>query len=226
MPSLPIEAIHSIKDQITFLSFLKEHLSWPIEEDANFEEATYYWDTEEFGYDKNFFKESTIYQLKPFMQDQPWGIFILHLSSQRIFISELRNIIRSLNPSIRKLKDYPTWRPNHLLFICTYDWKNYTFAHFEGDKPQTAKLSTFSWEFNSSYLRTVCEYNLSALMMPEKTELFGASLDDWVDIWSTAFSIKKVTNKFLKKWLMSFTKSKVNMLKELAEKKSVLLLNY
>lgn len=197
MTPLPIEAVSSIKDQKSFFAFLNNYLAWPIKEEIDFEDATYYWDTSEFGYDKSYFKGSSIYQLRPFVQDQPWGIFILHLTSPKIFISELKNILRSLCPSIRKLRDYPTWKPNHLLFICTYDWKNYTFAHFDGDKPQSAKLSTFSWEYNSSYLRTVCEYNLSSLQMPENLDLFGdVDSTRWIKNWSEAFSIKKVTDKF------------------------------
>ena len=148
MTPLSIEAVNSIKDQKSFFVFLNKYLSWPFTEETNFEDATYYWDTDEFGCDKSYFKGSSIYQLRPFTNDQPWGIFILQLSRPRIYISELKNILRSLSPSVRKLKDYPTWKPNHLLFICTHDWKDYTVAHFDGDKPQSAKLSTFSWEHN------------------------------------------------------------------------------
>ena len=197
MTPLSIEAVGSIKDQNSLFEFLKNYLAWPIGEDIDFEDATYYWDTEEFDYPKEYFKGSEIYQLRPFSAAQPWGIFFLHLAKSKPSTSELRNIVRSLSPAKRKLKDYPTWQPNHLLFICTDNWKNYTFAHFDGDSPQSAKLSTFEWQHGSSYLRTVCEFNLAALRMPEAKDLFN-ELDqvEWVKQWSEAFSIKKVTDKF------------------------------
>ena len=129
------ESVQKISDQKSFINFLTESLYWPIDQEIEFEDLTYYWDTDEFGYDKDYFRGSSIFQIRPFVQDQPWGIFILQPKTPKIYIGELKNILRSLTPSPRKLKDYPTWKPNHLLFICTHDWKNYTFAHFNGEKP-------------------------------------------------------------------------------------------
>ena len=160
---VPLEAVQKINDKKSFFAFLKQELNWPIEEEIEFEDATYYWDTDEFDYPKEYFKGSEIFQLRPFTEIQPWGIFFLHLAKPKPGIIQLRNIVRSLSPSKRKLKDYPTWIPNHLLFICTDNWKDYTFAHFEGIKPDKAKLSTFDWLHGSSYIRTICEFNLDCL---------------------------------------------------------------
>jgi len=195
--AVPIEAVKKISDQSSFFEFLKNELNWPIAEDVEFEDATFYWDTDEFDYPKDYFKGSEIYQLRPFSPAQPWGIFFLKLTKETPSITELRNIVRSLSPSKRKLKDYPTWNPENILFICTYNWKDYKLVHFEGDKPQKAKLSSFEWEHESSYLRTVCEFNLAALRIPENLDLFGeVDQSVWLSQWKEAFSIKKVTDKF------------------------------
>jgi len=189
--------VQNISSQESLFIFLREHLNWKFPEDLPFEDLTYYWDTDEFGLNKNYFKGSSVFQIRPLNPGQPWGIFIIELKTPKLSITELRNIIRGLAPSVRKVKDYPTWKPQHLLFICTHDWKNYTFAHFTGDKPNTAKLLTFGWEFKSSYIRTVCEHNLSALVLPEDLNLFGEIASSiWIDKWREAFNIKKVTDKF------------------------------
>ena len=194
---ISFEAVQNIHDQASLFKFLRDQLNWKLDEDLLFEDLTYFWDTDEFGHKKKFFKGSSIYQIRPFSQNQPFGIFIIELKTQRLHITELREIIRGLAPTVRKVKDFPTWRPQHLLFICTHNWKNYTFAHFTGEKPHTAKLSTFGWEFNSSYLRTVCEHNLSALILPQDLDQSGdINTSIWITQWKEAFNVKKVTDKF------------------------------
>ncbi|OGU73051.1 MAG: hypothetical protein A2V93_07265 [Ignavibacteria bacterium RBG_16_34_14] len=204
---IQISEVQKIKDQSTFFAFLKNELNWPIEQDIEFEDATYYWNTNEFDYPIEYFKGSEIFQLRPFTDVQPWGIFFLLLGKPKPSITELRNIVRSLSPAKRKLKDYPTWKPNHLLFICTHNWQDYTIAHFEGENPSSAKLSTFEWQYGSTYLRTVCEFNLTSLRMPEGVDLFQ-QLDqkDWIQQWSEAFNIKKVTDKFFDEMINVFQK--------------------
>ncbi|MDI6802884.1 MAG: Eco57I restriction-modification methylase domain-containing protein [Bacteroidota bacterium] len=195
MKHIPSEAVQNIHNQNSFFQFFKDHLGWKIQDDISFDELTYGWSPEEMDLKSDDLRGSRISQLRPFTHDQPWGIFFIHLAKPQVYVTQLRKLIRALAPMKRKHKDYPTWNPHNLLFICTPDWKNYTFAHFEDGKPEKAKLSTFGWEYQSSYIRTLCEFNLKALQMPE-VDMFSISPKLWLDEWSKAFDVKSVTDKF------------------------------
>lgn len=199
---VPVQVIHSIHDQKSFLQFLRDELLWDIPLNLKFDDLTFGWNPEEIGLSKADLRGSGISQLRPFKDEaQPWGIFFIHLNSPRLYITALRKIIRGLNPRKRQHANHPTWKPLHLLFVCTHDWKSYTFAHFDGDDPQSAKISSFGWEYQSDFIRTLCEFNLSQLRLPEDLNLFGeVDSDPWIKQWSAAFDVKKVANKFFEQY--------------------------
>ncbi|MGD1045761.1 MAG: DNA methyltransferase, partial [Bacteroidota bacterium] len=197
---LPVEAVRSIHDQSSFLEFLRSHLGWPIQEQLSFEDLSYGWQPEEIGLKPDNLKGSTIVQLRPFTENQPWGIFILQLAQLQVYVTQLRALIRALNPMKRKLKDYPTWQPKNVLLICTPDWKNYTFAHFEGTDPNKAKLSMFGWDYQSDFVRTLCEFNIPKLEYPQAMDLLGLDPSVWLQQWASAFDVKRVTDKFYEEY--------------------------
>jgi type I restriction-modification system DNA methylase subunit len=196
MRPIPVEAVHKIKDQESFIRFLREELGWKMQEEVALSDLSFQWFPEDFELKPDDLRGSRITQLRPFVKDQPWGIFILQLGSSRLYVSDLRKILRGLNPTQRKPKDHPTWPARNLLFLCTPDWKNYTFARFEGDAPESATLYTFGWEYQSTFVRTLCEFNISQLQFPEQEDVFGIDFKAWVDQWSSAFDVKKVTKRF------------------------------
>ncbi|MBU1298902.1 MAG: Eco57I restriction-modification methylase domain-containing protein, partial [Bacteroidetes bacterium] len=210
MKHIPSEAVQNIHNQNSFFQFLRDHLGWNIQDDISFDDLTFGWQPEEMGLKSDDLRGSRISQLRPFTNDQPWGIFFIHLAKPQVYVTHLRKLIRALAPMKRKHKDYPTWNPHNLLFICTLDWKNYTFAHFEDGKPEKAKLSTFGWEYQSSYIRTLCEFNLKALQIPE-ADMFSIPLNElscqpklWLEQWSEAFDVKSVTDKFFQELRNTF----------------------
>ena len=219
--AIPAEAVHSIKDQSSFLRFLRDNLAWPIDESISFENLTYDWFPSDLALTPEDLRGSKIFQLRPFTQYQPWGIFILQLSSSRLYMSELRRLLRNLVPRQRVVQSHPTWKLAHLLFICTNDWKSYTFAHFEGDKPERAKLSTFGWDFQSGYIRTLCQFNIPALKYPEQENLFGVDPRPWIQLWSSAFDVKPVTKRFYQEYDRVFRSIKVHLAKQFGLPKSL-----
>src|SRR5687767_8078702 len=110
----------------------------------------------------------------------------------------LREVLRWLVPNRRKAPDKRSWNRDHLLFICTHDYKQFRFAYFKDPVKEEAKekapprLAAFGWESGSSEVRTVCEFNLTYLGWPDDP------LDKvaWVDQWSEAFNVEKVTKRF------------------------------
>jgi len=195
MKPIPIQSVKDVYDQASFVKLLRDELAWPIQDDLKLEDITFDWFIEDIGLKPDDLRGSRFVQLRPFQNDQPWGIFFVELKAPRLYVTEFRKILRALSPMKRKHKDYPTWNPKNLLFICTPDWKNYTFAHFEGEDAQKAKIATFGWEYQSSYIRTVCEFNLKALQMPE-SDMFNIPPKVWIDQWSAAFDVKRVTKQF------------------------------
>jgi len=198
--SISPSSIHSIHSREDFLRFLSSELSWPIPDDLSFDDVTFDVYPDELGIRREDLRGSTIAQIRPFVQDQPWGIFVLQLQQPRLYLTELRRVLRALEPMKRKLKDFKTWNPQHVLFICTNDWKNYTFAHFEGEVAQKAKISTFGWEYQSDFIRTLCEFNIPHLAYPQESDLLGLDPKLWVEQWSSAFDVKKVTKKFYEEY--------------------------
>ena len=206
--SIPVEAAHSIHDQNSFFAFLRNQLNWPLQDNIDVKDAMFGWEPESIGLKPEDLRGSSITQLRPFVEGQPWGIFFLHLKQEKLYVTELRRILRGLQPMKRKLKDYPTWNPQHVLFVCTPDWKNYTFAHFEGEESQRAKLSTFGWEYESPFVRTLCEFNIPALGYPVDKDMFGLDPSAWTTQWSAAFDVKKVTDKFYEEYDKVFREMK------------------
>lgn len=194
--SISPAAIHSIDSREDFLRFLSADLMWPIPDDLTFEDLTFDAYPEELGIRKEELRGSQIVQLRQFVEGQPWGIFIVQLAQPRLYTTELRKLLRGLEPRKRTEKAYKTWHPKHILFICTHDWKSFTFAHFDGDLAQNAKITTFGWDHGSDFVRTLCQYNLPSLVYPTGTDMFGLDPAVWVKQWASAFDVKKVTDTF------------------------------
>jgi len=191
-----------------FRDFLQEKLNWPIREVSK-ESLTYEYLPEELKIDGkqiNRFTGDTIYQLIPVVRNQPWGIFLLELNIPKVYITFLRLILHGLVPYRRKLSStMPTWEIENLLFICTYNYKDFTFAHFKGKKYQKAKLSTFNWTSGETRFRTLCEFNLPPLFYNEE---FKDNPQKWLKEWSKAFDKEKLTKEFFEayKFALKFIK--------------------
>ena len=194
-----------------FVSFLQDKLNWPIKEEISKESLTYEFLPEELRIEEKQLrrlKGDSIYQLIPFTEEQPWGIFLLELNTPRVYTTFLRQILHGLVPSRRKPSDLPTWQLENLLFICTCNYKDFTFAHFKGEKYQKAKLSTFSWTAGETRLRTLCEFNLPPLFHNEE---FKYNPKDWLTEWSKAFDKEKLTKEFFEayKFALQFIKDRL-----------------
>ena len=187
----------NIRDFDGFCNFLRFKLYWPIKEDLSKESLTYEFLPEELRIEEKQLRHlegDSIYQIRPFTTNQPWGIFLLELNNSKVYTTFLRQILRGLVPSRRKKSStLPTWEFENLLFICTYNYENFTFAHFKGERYQKAKLSTFGWTHGETRLRTLCEFNLPPLFYNEE---FEYNPREWLKEWSKSFDKEKLTTEF------------------------------
>ncbi|MGH2566696.1 MAG: hypothetical protein ACRDGA_00025 [Bacteroidota bacterium] len=112
-----MEAVQAVHDEASFFKLMRDELSWPIPDDLKFDDLTYDWFLTDIGLKPQDLRGSRLVQLRPFFDNtQPWGIFFLQLASPRLYITELRNILRALSPKKRTLQDHPTWNPQNILF--------------------------------------------------------------------------------------------------------------
>ncbi len=199
-------ALTSCHDQQSFFQgLLHKTLEWPAAGVGKVEVIAYSWSAEELqavGHERQVV-DGRAWQIQPLEHGQPWGIFVLEFKNSDAFntgrgmAGVLRRILRGLVSSRRKDAGLPSWKRDHLLFICTHRWEHYKFAYFRskfGD-PRGSRLTTFGWGPGTSN-RTVCEFNLPALEWPADP----TNAEKWVADWARAFDKERLTNDFFKRF--------------------------
>ncbi len=199
-------ALANCRDEASFFRFLlNDTLEWPVSDAEKIEDISFGWSAAELqaaGIESKLV-EGPIWQLQPLEDRQPWGIFVLEfrqpdvLSHRRGMAGVLRRVLRGLVASRRKDPNRPSWKHEHLLFICTHKWQTFRFAYFRsapGDS-RTPKLKTFGWAPETQN-RTVCEFNLPKLVWPDDPE----NAEKWVAQWAAAFDKEPLTTDFFKRF--------------------------
>ncbi|MEM4168449.1 MAG: DNA methyltransferase, partial [Candidatus Caldarchaeum sp.] len=184
----------------SLLQLLREPLGWPIEPDALIDDISFEWDAHELRVHEKqqaYLKDGIVRQLRPFTENQPWGVFIVEFNEPRVYRTALRQVLRGLVPSRRRDSSLPAWQHENLLFICTTrDYQRFTFAHFRGDRPHRATLARFEWERGDPHIRTLCEFNLPCLRYPEPS----TTPEQWLNKWRAAFDVEALTEQFYREF--------------------------
>ena len=198
-----LKKVHN--QQSFFQDLLATTLEWPLANVQQIDDIAYGWsqsDLNAAGLERSLV-EGSIWQIQPSASGQPWGVFVLQfkdessLSPRRGLAGVLRTVLKGLVGSRRKDAGLPSWKREHLLFICTHDWKSFRFAYYRSkpDEPRLAKLTTFGWSPDTSN-RTVVEFNLPALVWPEDP----TDARSWVSSWAKAFDKEPLTKDFFKRF--------------------------
>ncbi len=160
-------------------------------------------------------KDGRVYQLRPFYERQPWGIFLVIFDQPRLSITALRQTLRGLVSARRQASHLPSWNLENLLFICTTrDYDRWTFAHFRGEKAQRAVLTTFGWERGETALHTLCKYNLENLRFPDDP----SDIESWLTHWRSAFDVQAVTDAFFREYESVFAELQRSLYKQTNDK--------
>ena len=118
MSKSKIEKLKNVKDFNALIFYLRDELDWPIEvEDA--EDLTFDYSPKELGIERKYFaKINTIKQIRPLVDNQPWGFFYIEFESKRLPVVVLRRILRTLIKNRRNASDrMKTWDLSDLIFI-------------------------------------------------------------------------------------------------------------
>jgi hypothetical protein len=192
------EAVRSVKDLDSLLALLRDELGWRLPDPPDWSELTFEWHAHELRVSESSaqrLKDGKVYQLRPLLAQQPWGIFFVIFDRPRISITTLRQTLRGLVSQRRQASRLPSWNLENLLFICTTsDYDRFTFAHFRGEKAHRAVLTTFGWERGETALHTLCKYNLENLRFPDDP----SDTESWLTQWRAAFDVQAVTDAFFR----------------------------
>ena len=206
-------AVRNVHHFQSLLGLLRgKDLHWDLDPELKFDESTFDWSADELSLSDSVaqhLRDGVVRQLRPLRPNQPWGLFFIEFADNKIYRSALRQILRRLVPNRRRDPKFASWQHENLLFICaTSDYKSFTFAHFKGTKSANAKLSTFSWHVGDRKLRTLCEFNLPALVWPEDD---GADAETWIAKWSKAFDKEPLTRDFFNRFDKALEKIKADL---------------
>lgn len=139
--------LQDVRNLETLLKYCSNKLNWPIEEDwfEGIDDLVYDFSASDLGIkEEEFSRIRSLRQLRPLIDNQPWGIFAVDFSGERLEVSALRRIIRSLVPNRRNV-DFKTWNYDKLLFLCfwgTPEFKTVGFVAFDDDGKSLPILKT------------------------------------------------------------------------------------
>jgi len=146
MDAINIMDIRNISDFKTLLKYLSAEMNWnsSLDDFEEIEDVTYEFDANDINLKKDeFAKIKSLKQLRPFYENQPWGIFAVEFESKRFEISSLRKILSGLIPK-RRNRDHAVWDKKNLLFFCFWGEKTnrYFGAVYFEDKSRSKQDNT------------------------------------------------------------------------------------
>jgi len=128
--------VKNIRDFKSLLSWLSHELNWDtgIDDYDDIEDITYNFDAKDIHLKpEEFAKITSLKQLRPLYEKQPWGIFAVEFEGKRLEVNSLRKILSGLVPK-RRNRNHAVWDKNNLLFFCFWGEKNnrsFGAVHFE-----------------------------------------------------------------------------------------------
>ncbi|GAK61488.1 adenine specific DNA methyltransferase [Candidatus Vecturithrix granuli] len=188
MHSEEIAKLRSLTDFHALIAYLRDELDWPIEaHDA--EDLVFEYEPEELGIDKQYAVNIlSIKQLRPLVDQQPWGVFYLEFERKRLPVVVLRRILRAFVAARRAVDpERPVWRLADLMFISALgetEARGISFAHFHQKDDGLPELRTFSWDQRETHFYYLKRLNLAALKWPDDESDAAA----WRGQWSRAFN--------------------------------------
>jgi hypothetical protein len=140
--------VKNIRDLKSLLSWLSHELNWyvGIDDYDDIEDITYNFDAKDIHLKpEEFAKITSLKQLRPLYEKQPWGIFAVEFEGKRLEVNSLRKILSGLVPK-RRNRDHAVWDKENLLFFCFWGEKNYRSfgaVHFEDKASGLPSIKAF-----------------------------------------------------------------------------------
>ncbi|MGH3115833.1 MAG: type ISP restriction/modification enzyme [Gaiellales bacterium] len=159
---------------------LTDGLDWPMSAELDPEDALVEWEPEELHLDPQAVaKLTSIRQMRPLTQGQPFGVFFLAFEGGRLPVGALRRLVDRL---VRKKRPrgsgtHPVWGLDDLLFVVQANGAT-RMVHFVAFKESAGKqsLKVLSWGNASTDTRL-------DLLAGRLGELAWPADDVWTDAW-------------------------------------------
>ncbi len=197
-PDDALQHLKSVRTADDLLRYFIDELDWPLEdetmlEDEDVDDLTFDWDLEELGVPRLIrARIERVRQVRPFTADQPWGIFFVDLSGERLLITRLRGILNALITKRRSVTDSDrrSWILDDLLFVVTTGEGDRTELHLLVFYKAAAKVEfrCLSWRPADSThrLRRLAEELLPKLAWPDDE----TDADAWRAAWRDPFTLQ------------------------------------
>ena len=182
--------IRNIRDFESLVTYLRDELDWPFDEDLEIEDLAFDYEPEELGLDKGYeVKVREVKQLRPASGKLPWGIFYVDFDTKRLPVVVLRRALRALVPKKRASATsahQATWDADDLLFIAATGEagnRGISFVHFENTEEGLPRLKTIAWDEGETHLLYLGQ-NIARLSWPDDED----DAEGWRREWASAFT--------------------------------------
>lgn len=181
--------IKSVRDFKSLIKYLRTQLDWPVDE-QDADDLFFEYDPHNLGLDeKAAVKIRQVKQLRPLVDNQPWGIFWIDFEPKRLPVVVMRRVLGNLVMKKRGRRDahQASWDLNDLMFISATGEgleRGISFAHFQDTLNGLPQLRTFSWDAHENHFYHLERVNLERLRWPENV----VDLAGWRTNWAKAFT--------------------------------------
>ena len=195
MSDISAEELARVNNLPKLVDLLRDHLDWPLEED-DFDEITYAYEPHELGLkDEDSAKVREVFQLRPLVTNQPWGVFFVSFDEKQLSVTVLRRILRALVVTKRgesKGAERAAWDKSDLIFAANFGKsgeRELAFVHFSdgADTGDLPVMKVLGWNAKDTKLHN----DYAAQMLTRRLAWPDDESDDaaWRKQWSGAFEI-------------------------------------
>lgn len=183
--------IREVKDLQSMLCYFGENLNWSIDTD-DFEVSDYTYEvySDDLGIkEEEFAKISSLYQMRPFTDSMPFGVFAVTFESKRLEVAALKKILSRLITKKKDNPDYPTWNLHDLIFLCFWGEDSNSYIGVACFDDNDKKLPQLKIEYiqpsneDNSQIDNF-ESKIAHLAMPGDV----SDIENWRNEWGKAFS--------------------------------------
>lgn len=186
-------SLTNVVDAGSMVRYCSENLGWDLDVAAfdDIDAVTYDFTASDLGLnEESFAKIRELRQLRPLVDNQPFGVFLITFEDKRLSVSALRRILQRLTPS-KCGREYKTWRCDRIIFFCFWgssDCRSIGFAAFENPKGEACpalKIIYCTPKIEDATNRAGFEQKLSLLKWPSNIY----DHDAWFESWRKAFAV-------------------------------------
>jgi hypothetical protein len=182
------------EDVAALIQLLSDECGWPIDPEM-VNRSAWKLNHDELGLNDEVDIGVEVYELRPLVTKQPWGVFFLSVDGKsRLSVTLLRRLLRGLVKKKRATAEAASrklWNLDDLMFVCSLDEPDNTtryFAHFKETEKGIPKLMIGArWEDvqDDSEIQNEINKLRNHLHWPDDE----TNIDAWRSQWNVGFQV-------------------------------------